>query len=88
MRIEIEHFDEEELQEMGVFEWPVWEKDESKFEWYYENTEHCYILEGKFSVVTEFETIEIQAGDFVSFPAGLECVWDIDIAVRKHYSFE
>lgn len=88
MRIEIEQLEQEELQELGVFDWPIWEKDESKFDWYYETVEKCYILEGKVSVVTEFETIVIQAGDFVTFPAGLECVWDIHTAIRKHYSFE
>ena len=88
MRIEIEHLDEDELLENGVFNWPIWEKEESKFDWYYEKTEYCYILEGRVTVVTEFETIELKPGDFVTFPAGLECVWDIDATVRKHYLFE
>jgi len=26
-------------------------------------------------------------GDFVTFPEGLSCVWDIKEPVRKHYNF-
>lgn len=88
MQIKIEHLDDEELDELGVFDWPIWDKDESKFDWYYDTTEKCYILEGEVSVVTEFETVIIRAGDFVTFPAGLECVWDIRSAIKKHYFFE
>ena len=88
MRIEIDQLDREELEEMDVFSWPIWEHDEDKFEWYYDKTETCYILEGEVTVTTEFESVTIEAGDFVTFPKGLECVWDIQSAIKKHYKFE
>ena len=88
MKIEVTQYEEEELKQEGVFDWPIWERDEEKFEWYYDKTELCYIIEGVVDITTEFETITIKAGDFVTFPKGLECVWDIQSAVKKHYSFE
>ena len=88
MKIEIDQLELEELDELDVFSWPIWEHDEDKFEWYYDKTERCYILEGEATIVSEFESITIKPGDFVTFPAGLECVWDIDYAIRKHYIFE
>ena len=88
MKVEIEQYSQEELEQEGVFDWPVWEHDEDKFEWFYDRTELCYILEGEAVVTTEFEAYTIKAGDFVMFPKGLECVWDIQSAIKKHYTFE
>lgn len=88
MKIDIEQPEQEELEEEGVFSWPTWEHEEDKFEWYYDKTEKCYILEGEATIVSEFESKTIKAGDFVTFPTGLECVWDIHSFIRKHYTFE
>jgi len=88
MKIDVEQPELEELEEEGVFSWPVWEHDEDKFEWFYDKTEKCYILEGEATIISEFESKTIKAGDFVTFPSGLECVWDIHLAIRKHYAFE
>jgi len=88
MRIEIDQLEPEELEELDVFSWPVWERDEEKFEWYYDKTEQCYIVSGEATIVSEFETVTIKSGDFVIFPAGLECVWDIQSYITKHYTFE
>lgn len=80
---------QEELKTRGVFNWPVWEKEPSRFDWYYDSQENCYLLEGKVRVEPEKgEPVEFGAGDFVVFPAGLKCVWDISQKVKKHYSFE
>ena len=68
--------------------WPVWEKEVSRFDWVYEGEEECLILEGEFSVETADEVYSIKAGDFVTFPDGLKCVWDIKVPVRKHYNFK
>lgn len=88
MKINIENLDQEELDEIGVENWPVWEHDEDKIEWYYDKPETCYILAGEATIVSEFESITIKPGDFVTFPAGLECVWDIDSAIKKHFLIE
>ena len=88
MRIEIEQLDNEQLEELGVFDWPIWEKEESKFDWYYDTQERCFILAGEVDVISEFEHVTLKAGDFVTFPKGLECIWDINSAIKKHYSFD
>lgn len=77
----------QELQEKNVFAWPVWEKEVSEFDWYYDETEECYILEGEIEVLAEGKTVRIVAGDFVRFPKGLSCVWKVKKPVRKHYRF-
>ncbi|MBF0465822.1 MAG: cupin domain-containing protein [Nitrospirae bacterium] len=81
--------DEKELKQLGVKSWPIWSKEASKFDWSYDSTEECYILEGKVEVVTkDGKKVEFGKGDFVTFPKGLACTWDIKEAVRKHYNFK
>ena len=87
MKITIEKLTEAEISDRGIKSWPVWEKEVSRFPWTYDAVEQCYILEGKVSVETAAETVTIQAGDFVTFPKGLDCTWDIKEDIRKHYNF-
>ncbi len=78
----------EKLEEMGVFSWPVWEKEVSCFPWTYDTDEVCYILEGEVTVTPDGgEPVTIRAGDLVRFPAGMSCTWDITKPIRKHYDF-
>jgi uncharacterized protein len=76
-----------ELEAAKVFQWPIWEKEASRFDWYYDNEEHCYILEGHIVVETTEGVYEIRPGDYVIFPKGLKCIWEIKEDVRKHYNF-
>ena len=86
--IRIEKPGEEKLKSMGVSSWPIWEKEVSKFDWHYDEQESCYLLEGKVTVTTkEGKSVNFGVGDFVVFPKGLSCVWDIQAPVRKHYRF-
>ncbi|MCK5706771.1 MAG: cupin domain-containing protein [Candidatus Aureabacteria bacterium] len=86
--IKIEKKSDSELNEMGVFSWPVWEKETSRFDWHYDSDEACYILEGEVTVIPkEGKEAVISAGDFVTFPKGMDCVWNIKKDIRKHYSF-
>lgn len=88
MKITIENPSDEMLKKLNVFNWPVWTKEVAKFDWRYDEKEMCYILEGKVTVETEEgEKIEIKAGDFVTFPKGLSCIWEIKESIRKHYNF-
>ena len=51
--------------------------------------EECYLLEGQVTVETpDGEKVEFGAGDFVRFPRGLDCVWDISVPVKKHFDFK
>jgi len=86
--IKIERPSEGQLKELGVSGWPIWEKEISKFDWHYSDTETCYLLEGKVTVTTkDGKSVSFGTGDLVTFPKGLSCVWDIQEAVRKHYNF-
>ncbi len=87
MQIQVEKLTAEEKQQRGVDSWPIWERGVSRFDWYYDETEECLLLEGEVEVETESGTVHIAAGDFVTFPRGLSCVWDIRKPVRKHYNF-
>ncbi len=87
MRVKIEKISDIEVNKEDIVSWPVWEKEISRFDWKYEGTEQCYILEGEVIVETKEGVYHIKGGDFVTFPDGLECVWDIKSAIRKHYNF-
>ena len=87
MKIEVQKPNKEDLERRGVLSWPIWEKEVSRFDWYYESIEECYLLEGKVVVETEDgEKVEFGIGDFVTFPRGLSCIWDIKEPVKKHYN--
>ncbi len=89
MGIKVQKLTQEQLKEMGVFDWPIWEKEISRFDWYYDSIEECYLLEGQVIVETkDGESVSFGKGDFVIFPKGLSCAWDIKEAVRKHYNFK
>ena len=45
-------------------------------------------MEGEVDVTSKDEKkVSFGKGDFVTFPEGLSCVWDIKKPVRKHYNF-
>ena len=89
MKIEIKKPEKDEMIQSGVTSWPIWEKGISRFDWYYDSTEECYLLEGSVEVTTEQgEKVAFGKGDFVTFPKGLSCTWDIKVPVRKHYNFK
>jgi len=87
MEIKIEKPDEKRLEELGVKNWPIWEKEVSEFDWYYDTNETCYFLEGKVEVTTEDgKKIIVRKGDLVTFPKGLKCRWKVIEPVKKHYN--
>jgi hypothetical protein len=74
------------LEVIGVYDWPIWEKEVSTFPWRYDTRETCYLLDGEAIVTPEGgEPVTIGRGDLVTFPAGLACTWEIRAPVRKHY---
>lgn len=86
-KIEVKEPSDEEKKKAE--KWGIWEKEPSTFDWYYDTPETCYILEGEVVVETEDgEKVKIKAGDFVRFPKGLKCVWDVKKKIRKHYTFK
>ena len=88
MDIKAQKLDRKELDKRGVFSWPIWEKEVSRFDWEYTSAEECYFLNGKVTVETkDGASISFGKGDFVTFPKGLACTWDVKEPVRKHYKF-
>ena len=86
-KIIIKHLDEDEIAKRGIRNWPVWEKEVSKFPWFYDCDEECLIIEGEVVVETEEGNFTIKADDFVTFKKGLKCTWNVKKAVRKYYNF-
>jgi uncharacterized cupin superfamily protein len=68
--------------------WPIWTCEPSSFEWGYDRTERCLLLEGAAVVEAMGREFPFGAGDYVVFPKGLACRWRVTKAVRKHYTFE
>ncbi len=86
-KVIIETLSNQELEEIRVKQWPIWEKEVSCFDWYYETDEQCYIIDGEVNVKTKDGEFKIKAGDFVTFKKGLKCVWNVKKVIRKHYKF-
>jgi uncharacterized cupin superfamily protein len=88
MDINVVKLSNADLEVKGVFSWPVWKKEVSTFDWAYDSVEECYFLEGKVTVRTaDGKEVKFGKGDFVTFPKGLSCAWEISEAVTKHYRF-
>lgn len=89
VEIKVQKLSDDELKKRGVFEWPIWRKEVSSFPWVYDSVEECYFLEGDVIVETaDGRKISFGKGDFVMFPKGLSCSWDIRKPVKKHYNFK
>ena len=87
-KVIIEKLTEEQINNRGIITWPIWTKEVSRFDWFYDSEEECLILDGEFEVQTPEGNFELRAGDFVTFKQGLKCVWNIKKPVRKHYNFK
>lgn len=88
MSVEIKKLSQEEIKKLNIKSWPIWRKEISEFDWYYDSKEMCYFIEGHVIVKTNEKDYEIIKGDFVIFPKGLKCKWIIKQPVKKHYKFE
>ncbi|MDD5116582.1 MAG: cupin domain-containing protein [Candidatus Omnitrophica bacterium] len=89
MEIKVEKLGQEQLKQMGVFDWPVWKKEKSSFPWSYDCIEECYFLEGDVTVEPKGgNAVSFGKGDFVTFPKGMDCTWNIKTPVKKHYNFK
>ena len=86
--IHVEKPSKEKLQLLDVEAWPIWKKEVSEFDWEYDETETCYLLEGEVVVTPDNgRPVSFGKGDLVIFPVGMKCRWKITRAVRKHYRF-
>ena len=60
----------------------------TQFDRHYDQLEKAHLYEGKVKVKTPSQEVDIKAGDFVVFPKGLSCSWQVLEKVRKVYKFE
>ena len=44
-------------------------------------------LEGEVTVEADGKKVDMRKGDLATFPKGLDCVWKVKQAVKKHYKF-
>lgn len=86
-KVIIQKLTSQEIEERQIKQWPIWEKEVSRFEHSYDGDEECLFLEGEVVIETGDSNYSISPGDFVIFQDGLKCVWDIKRPVRKHYNF-
>jgi uncharacterized cupin superfamily protein len=88
MEIKVQRLSEDEIAQRGIRKWPIWQKEPSRFDWSYDSQEQCLFLEGEVVIhAPGGQQVKIQAGDFVTFPEGLKCVWEVRKQVKKHYQF-
>mmetsp|Transcript_3222 Transcript_3222/g.6875 ORF Transcript_3222/g.6875 Transcript_3222/m.6875 type:complete len:109 (-) Transcript_3222:145-471(-) len=91
--IEVTPMSREEAEEQyGISDWDTWGCEASNFKWEYSGTEQAYVLRGSVLVTPTGEwasckPTEVNAGDFVVFPDGMTCTWDVTEAIEKHYNF-
>ena len=82
------HCPESTIEELGIKSWPIWTCDVCSFDWAYEDIETCLLLEGEVTVTPQGgQPVYFNEGDLVTFPAGMNCRWEVHKAVRKHYRF-
>jgi len=75
---------------LRVFDWGQWGCGVSRFPWTYDDSESCYLLAGQVTVIPNdknLKPVSFGKGDFVTFPAGMSCTWDVTEPVQKHYMF-
>ena len=85
--ISISQLTKDKIIEKNIESWPIWSCEISEFPWTYGQKETCLILEGEIIVTTETERVTIHSGDYVIFPKGLSCHWNVLKPVRKYHSF-
>ena len=86
MNVQVRKPTEEEIAAMSSK--PVWTCGVSEFDWYYDSEETCLILEGDVTVKYGLESVSFAEGDYVVFPKGLSCIWQVKKPVKKHYVFK
>ncbi|MFC1516967.1 cupin domain-containing protein [Candidatus Margulisiibacteriota bacterium] len=65
----------------------IWASEVKTFPWHYDEKETCLILEGEVTVKTVEQEVSFGPGDYVIFPKGLDCTWEVKKPVKKHYRF-
>ena len=76
-----------DAEKAGMMNEPTWECGVSEFNWHYDSEETCMLTAGEVTVSHSGGSVSFGAGDMVTFPRGLSCVWKVTKPVKKHYYF-
>ena len=76
-----------DAEKSGIMSEPTWECGISEFNWHYDSEETCLLVAGEVTVTHSGGSVSFGAGDMVTFPRGLSCVWKVTKPVKKHYYF-
>jgi len=88
IKIEVRKPSEKELKDLNIKSWPIWEKEVSTFDWFYDEKETCLFLDGEVEIeLSDGGKVKLAKDDLVIFPKGLRCKWNIKKRVKKHYKF-
>jgi len=87
-KIKIKKMDLQEAKKLGIDSWSRWECEPSTFDWSYPASETAYVFEGEVVVHTPEEKVNITGGMLVTFPAGLDCTWEVKKKISKVYTFD
>ena len=77
----------EQYKVLNLIDWPVCGKEVSQFSSSYDKTWECYFFEGLVTIEFNGGFLDIEPAEFVVFPKGLKCVWNIKKNIKKHYRF-
>jgi uncharacterized protein len=87
-KVKVEKPSKEQLDELGVTDWGIWESEVKKFNWKYDEEEMFYVIDGKVKVTLDGgKEVNFGRGDLVTFAKGVKCVWDVIEPIRKYYKF-
>lgn len=68
--------------------WEIWECQDPEFQYHYDRTVSLYVHQG--TAVLTFgngETVDLQAGDFLTIESGASATWAISAPIRNSYRY-
>ena len=77
MQIIVEPKSEDEARELGVFDWEPSSHPGGRVDQNYSETLNCYVVSGQARIQTEDGSIEVESGDLLTIPKGLDCTWHV-----------
>jgi uncharacterized cupin superfamily protein len=77
MLIKVEALSREEQRARGVDTWPARRHERHRIPVQYQEETVCFVAEGSARIETEDGNVEIEPGDLVTFPEGLDCTWHL-----------
>ena len=64
----------------------LWHVQPAKFRWLFFGNETFHVLEGRATITTDDGTsVEVKAGDIISFPINTPSVWEVHEALKKFF---